>query len=63
MAKNNLSFEEKIRKIETILDELESGEMPVDSLLKEYETGMNLIIECREFLNKSEMKINELNKK
>ncbi|MDX9790437.1 MAG: exodeoxyribonuclease VII small subunit [Candidatus Kapaibacterium sp.] len=60
--KKSESFENKIERIENIIDELDNAELPLEELLKIYEEGMKLSAECREFLNKSEQKIIEIGK-
>lgn len=59
----SIDFETKIRKIEEILEVLDSGEQPLEELMKFYEEGIKLTSECKEFLNKAEMKIIDISKK
>ena len=55
MKQNN--FEEKISKLEGIVNELEKGEMNLDESLKKFEEGMNLSKECNKMLEEAEKKI------
>jgi exodeoxyribonuclease VII small subunit len=57
-----LSFEQKISKIEEIVELLDSGDESMDNLLKRFEEGLKLVKECREFLDKAEMKIIDITK-
>lgn len=46
-AKNeNISFEEKIKKLEAIVSELESGEVDLDNAISKYTEAMKLSREC-----------------
>jgi exodeoxyribonuclease VII small subunit len=60
MAKTKFKFEESIRKLETIVDELEKGEFSLEESLKKFEAGLKLGRECREFLDSAETKIRQL---
>lgn len=46
-AKNEkMSFEEKIKKLEAIVSELESGEVDLDNAISKYTEAMQLSREC-----------------
>jgi len=62
MAKG-LKFEEMIKKLEAIVDELESGEMPLEESLKKYEEGVKLLSLCRKRLDETKRKVELLVKK
>ena len=47
----NLSFEEKIKKLESIVNELESGEVALDDAINKYTEAMKLSKECSDKLN------------
>jgi exodeoxyribonuclease VII small subunit len=61
MAKKNQvapkSFEEGMRELETILSDIEQGEMGVEESLVRYERGVFLIQHCRGVLNKAQEQI------
>ncbi len=59
MAKE-LKFEEKIKRIELIVDQLDKGDTQLDEMIKLFEEGMKLASECREYLENSEMKVNNI---
>ena len=60
MAKTKFKFEESIRKLETIVDELEKGEFSLEESLKKFEAGLKLGRDCRAFLDSAETKIRQL---
>ena len=66
MAKKNLtppkSFEEALRELETILAEIESGDVGLEESLTKYERGNFLIQHCRGVLNGAEKQIELLSK-
>lgn len=63
MTKKNESFNEKIKRLEEIVDILDEGDRPLEELLEHYEEGMKLTKSLRDFLNKAELKIIEIEKK
>jgi exodeoxyribonuclease VII small subunit len=60
MKSKTPTFEEKISKIEEILDLLDGGDIPLEDMLRSYEEGMVLVKECRTFLEAAEQKIIEI---
>ena len=61
-AKASVPFEEALKKLETIVDAMESGDLPLESLLAKYEEGMRLAKVCQEKLAEAELKIQQLEK-
>lgn len=55
-----MSFEDIMKKLEIIANELESGELNLDESLKEFEEGIKLSKECNDILEKAEKKISIL---
>ena len=55
--KNNKSIEARLSELETILEELESGDLELDQALKRFEQGVKLSRECQKTLEDAEMKI------
>ena len=43
---NNLSFEDSLKKLEDIVDQLDSGEVDLEKSVELYEKGMDLKIIC-----------------
>ena len=55
-----LSFEEKIRELEDIVKELESGEVNLDEAIEKYTKAMKLAKECSDRLNAATEKVNKI---
>ncbi len=51
------SFEESMDRLESIVDAMESSDLPLDSLLSHYEEGMKLVRICGEQLKEAEKRI------
>ena len=62
MKKNNkdLSFEDSLKKLEDIVEQLESGDVDLDKSVELYEQGMNLKKICEEKLKKVENQIKKI---
>lgn len=57
-----LSFEAALTKLETIVDSMEQGEVPLAELLAKYEEGSKLLKVCEGRLKDAELKIEKLKK-
>lgn len=57
MSKKENNFEQSMQKLETIVTELEKGDLNLDETLKKFEEGMNLSKECNEILQDAEKRI------
>lgn len=57
-----LSFENALTKLETIVDTMEQGEVPLAELLAKYEEGTRLLQVCESRLKEAELKIEKLKK-
>ena len=55
-----LSFEDSLKKLEDIVDKLESGDIDLEKSVELYEEGMRLKSSCEEKLKKVEMKIKKI---
>ena len=55
-----LSFEEKIKKLETIVSELESGDVALEEAINKYSEAMKLSKECTDKLTKVTEKVNKI---
>ena len=55
-----ISFEEKIKKLESIVTELESGEVPLDDAIAKYTEAMKLSKECSQKLTEASEKVNKI---
>ena len=56
----NSTFEENLKKLEDIVDKLESGEVDLEKSVQLYEEGMTLKHNCEERLKKVEMQIKKI---
>ena len=54
------SLEKSLEKLETLVRELESGELSLDDGLKFFEKGVLLYKDCKKQLDKAEKKISKL---
>lgn len=54
------SFEEALQRLETIVEAMESDELPLESLMGHFEEGSRLASVCAEKLNEAEVKIRKL---
>lgn len=55
-----LSFEDALTQLETIVETMESGEVPLAELLAKFEEGSNLLKICETRLKDAELKIEQL---
>src|SRR3954467_2255508 len=53
----DLSFETALDRLEKIVEQMESGQLPLEDLIVRYEEGMNLVKVCQERLASAEQKI------
>ena len=57
-----LSFETALTKLESIVESMESGEVPLAELLAKFEEGNKLLKLCEARLKEAELKIEQLKK-
>ncbi|MDQ0337724.1 exodeoxyribonuclease VII small subunit [Caldalkalibacillus uzonensis] len=55
-----LSFEEAIGQLETIVEQLESGDVPLEQAIQLFQKGMRLSNVCHDKLKKVEQQVNIL---
>ncbi|MFA7325571.1 MAG: exodeoxyribonuclease VII small subunit [Candidatus Kapaibacterium sp.] len=55
-------LEKQMNSLDSIISNLESDELTLENQLLEYENGMKIIKECREYIEKTEQKIIDLSK-
>jgi len=58
----SLPFEEALKKLETIVEAMESEDLPLESLLAKYEEGTRLAKVCQEKLAEADLRIQQLDK-
>ena len=64
MSKNkeeNITFEQAIEELETIINRLEEGDVPLDETIKLYEKGSELKDFCEKKIKSAEVKIQKIN--
>jgi|TARA_B100000767_G_scaffold251181_1_gene253971 exodeoxyribonuclease VII small subunit len=57
---NTKDFESSLEKLEEIVAELESGDLPLEKSIKAFEDGIKLTRHCQNLLSKAELKIQKL---
>ena len=60
MEKNEKTFEDKIKELELIVKELESGNVNLDDAITKYTQAMSLAKECNEKLKNAEEVVNKI---
>ncbi len=59
MAKKK-TFEDSIKELEDIIREMESGDLPLEKAVENYEKGVKLSRLCQDLLDQTEKKITRL---
>ena len=62
MAKQKLTFEGALEKLEQIVSEIEQGKVPLEKSIERYAEGIKLLKHCRAILQTAEKKIQLLSK-
>ena len=57
-----LPFEAALKKLEGVVEAMETDDLPLETLLARYEEGMRLVKICQEKLAEAELKIQQLEK-
>ena len=57
-----LPFEEALKRLESIVEAMESEELPLETLLGKYEEGTRLAKICQDKLAEADLKIQQLEK-
>ena len=58
--KNNLSFEEALKSLEKIVEDLNDGELDLEKAITAYEKGIELKNICQERLKDAEERIDKI---
>jgi exodeoxyribonuclease VII small subunit len=56
-AKKSINLEKSLADLEAIVEELESGELPLDKAMKKFEEGIKLTRGCQAALKEAEQKV------
>jgi exodeoxyribonuclease VII small subunit len=54
------TFEDSLKKLETIVEQLEKGDLPLEESLKLFEQGVDLSAVCKKELDEAEGKVQML---
>jgi exodeoxyribonuclease VII small subunit len=54
------SFEQRLEELEAVVEDLESGELPLEAMLSRYEHGMELVTACQQRLAEAELRVTEI---
>ena len=60
MSKENIKFEDKLKELEDIVNELENGEIDLDTSIEKYTYAMKLVKECDKKLKNVEEKVSKI---
>jgi exodeoxyribonuclease VII small subunit len=61
-GKEHMPFEDALKKLEGIVEAMESGDLPLETLLEKYEEGSRMVKICQAKLEEAELKIQKLEK-
>jgi exodeoxyribonuclease VII small subunit len=56
-------FEESVERLETLIEAMENGDIPLADLVAKFEEGSKLLKQCQSQLKEAELKIEQLNLK
>ena len=56
-AKKNINLEKSLADLEALVEELESGDLPLDKAMKKFEEGIKLTRGCQQALREAEQKV------
>jgi exodeoxyribonuclease VII small subunit len=56
-TKKPVNLEKALAELETLVDELESGDLPLEKAMKKFEEGIKLTRSCQAALREAEQKV------
>lgn len=56
----NINFEEALAELETLVAQMEGGDLSLDESLKAFERGVRLTRQCQQVLSAAELKVRTL---
>lgn len=59
-AADGIPFEEALKKLESVVEAMESDELPLEQLLAKFEEGTRLVQVCQSRLAEAEVKVQKL---
>lgn len=60
MSKKNVTFEEKMQRLEQIVRQMEQGDVPLEESLKLFREGTELVESCGKLLDEAEMLVTKV---
>ncbi len=63
MSEKPVEFEPSLERLETLVNEMERGDLPLEEMIKHFEEGSKLVTLCSKKLTEVEQKIEKLVKK
>lgn len=60
MAKKKITFESAIEELENIIDELDGGNIPLNTLMDKYKKGMDLLNFCHDEIENAQKNITKI---
>ena len=57
MKEKTKSFESSLKRLETIVDEMENSQLDIDKAMSLFEEGISLVNQCSKKLNETKKKI------
>jgi len=57
-----MKFEDNLKKLEGLVDKMESGELGLDDMIKSFEEGRRLVAECQKDLESIRQRIEKVTK-
>lgn len=61
-AANDLPFEQALDRLNSIVESMESDDLPLEKLLANYEEGMRMYQQCQDRLAAAELKVQQIEK-
>lgn len=61
-AEQEIPFEQAMQKLESIVDAMEAGDLPLETLMAKFEEGTRLAKLCQTKLAQAEVKVQQLEK-
>ncbi|MBM3821452.1 MAG: exodeoxyribonuclease VII small subunit [Verrucomicrobia bacterium] len=58
-----LPFEDALKRLEEVVESMETGDLPLDKLMKQYEEGSRLVALCQKRLAEAEQKMAQIERK
>ena len=58
--KVEMNFEKALEELESIVEDLESGDLSLENSLKSFEKGIKLARQCQENLSQAELQVQKL---